>query len=135
MPALNLKYIRGRRLSVGPAFWCMALPLAGCVLMLLAWACYFFYLSLSMLSELTGLHAILCGVLVIGLLGTLSINDKPGRGLLPPFLRSTLGRTLVWGTIGYQYAVNQWPVVDVLLLAAPTIVYSGVVLFKWIRRR
>lgn len=132
MPTATFK--RTRRLAPGPVFWSVAVPMAAAVLLMVGWAGYLMYLSLEMLSDLTGLHAAVCGVLIVLCLGSLSVNGTP-RALLPAVIRTGLGRALVWGTVGYQLVVNQWPAEHVALLALPMALFSARTVFQWLRKR
>lgn len=132
MPTATFK--RNRRLAPGPVFWSVALPVAAAVVLMAGWAGYLVYLSLEMLSDLTGLHAAVCGVLVVLCLSSLAVNGT-SRALLPAVVRTGLARALLWGTVGYQLVVNQWPVGHVALLAFPLALVSARTAFRWLRKR
>lgn len=132
MPTATFK--RNRRLAPGPVFWSVALPVAAAVVLMAGWAGYLGYLSLEMLSDLTGLHAAVCGVLVVLCLSSFSINSTRWA-LLPAVIQTGLGRTLVWVTVGYQFVVNQWPAEHVALLALPLVLLSARMAFRWLRNR
>ncbi len=105
----------------GPTFWSLTLPLAGVVLAVFCWAVWMLYLTSTMLADITGIPAFLCGVGAVLLVGALTVNGVE-KAFLPAPVRAWIGRGLVCATLYYQYAVLHESLAYVALLAAPALI-------------
>jgi hypothetical protein len=74
-----------------------------------------------MLADITRVPAIICGIVVVVLAGTATINGVENR-LLPEAVQAVLTFVLVWGTVYYQYQVNHLSYPYLVLLAAPIVI-------------
>lgn len=113
-------------------FWRLALPSVALFTVSACWAIWLIYLCTHMLEHYTGIPAFGWGVLLFMLLWQVTITGTRAgkewkehvKAVFPLTVRKVLGSCLFLGTVYFQYAVQHWGVISLLVLVSPPILFG-----------
>lgn len=114
--------LKGEKREVsGLQFLAFAIPLLALSAMTLVWVAYILYLSSSMFGDYTGIPAILCGILLVVVLGSLTLGGVK-LSLLPAKLQPIIGLCVFAALLHYQYTSRHWSEIQVAMLTVPLMI-------------